>query len=111
MIDWITKKAFDKPRGIQWTMVRRLEDLDFADDLGLLSQQIKDIREKTNKLSETGKTIGLNINSKKTKIMKLKTRKGGPITIEGEELEEVEKSTYLGSIISKMAEMKILKPE
>lgn len=73
VIDWITKKAIDKPRGIQWTMVKRLEDLDFADDLVLLSHQIKDIREKINKLSEIGKKIWLNSNSKKTKIMKVKT--------------------------------------
>nr|XP_034338546.1 uncharacterized protein LOC117692963 [Crassostrea gigas] len=82
-------------------MVRRLEDLDFADDLVLLFHQIKDIREKTNKLSEIGKKIWLNINSKKTKAMKVKTRKSGPITIEGEELEEVEKFIYLRSIISR----------
>lgn len=50
-----------------------LEDLDFADDFVLLSHQIKDIREKTNKLSEIGKKIWLNINSKKTKIVKVKT--------------------------------------
>lgn len=33
--------------------------------------------------------------------MKVKTRKGGPITIEVEELKDVEKFTSLGSIISK----------
>ncbi|XP_062566352.1 uncharacterized protein LOC134228686 [Saccostrea cucullata] len=100
VIDWITKQAFERPRGIQGTMFRRLGDLDFGDDIALLSRQIKDIREKTNKLNETGKKIGLKINSKKIKVMKVKTRKGGPITIEGEELEEVEQFTYLESIIS-----------
>lgn len=48
VIDWITKQTFKKTRGIQWTMTSSLEDLDFADDLALLSHQIKDIREKTN---------------------------------------------------------------
>lgn len=60
---------------IQWTMVRRLEDLDFVDDLvALLSHQIKDIGEKTIILSEIGKLIGLNTNIKKTIIMKGKKR-------------------------------------
>lgn len=31
----------------------------------------------------------------------MKTRKGGPITIERQEIEEVEKFTYPGSIFSK----------
>lgn len=79
-------------------MVRWLEDLDFAGDLANL---IKDTREKTNKLSEIGKKIELNVNIKKTIVLKVKTREGRPITIEGEKLEEVEKFTYLGYIISK----------
>ena len=65
VIDWITKQTFNKPRGIQWTMTRRLEDLDFADDLALLSHQIKDIREKTNRMNDIGKKLGLMINTKK----------------------------------------------
>lgn len=39
-------------------MIRRLEGLYFANDLTLLSHQIKDIKEKFNKLNEIGKKIG-----------------------------------------------------
>ena len=42
VIDWITRQTFNKPRGIQWTMTRRLEDLDFADDLALLSHKMRE---------------------------------------------------------------------
>ena len=39
VVDWIMKKATDGRRnGIQWTMLNQLDDLDFADDLALLSQ-------------------------------------------------------------------------
>ena len=38
-VDWIMRKATDGRRnGIQWTMLNQLDDLDFADDLALLSQ-------------------------------------------------------------------------
>ncbi|VDO47731.1 unnamed protein product [Schistosoma margrebowiei] len=52
--------------GIQWTAQNQLDDLDFANDLALLSHTHKQIN---------------------------------PITLDGETLEDVESSTYLGSII------------
>ncbi|CAC5375496.1 unnamed protein product [Mytilus coruscus] len=101
-IDWVTKQALETtPRGIQWNFAQRLEDLDFADDLALLSHLLKDIRDKTTKLHETGKKLGLKINIKKTKIMRVKTRKGGTVSIEGEDIEEVDQFTYLGSIMDR----------
>ena len=46
-IDWLMSTTTkDKRRGIRWTLTQRLEDLDFADDLGLLSSRLKDIQEK-----------------------------------------------------------------
>ena len=41
------------------------------------------------------------IPSKIVTIIKVQTRKGGSVTIGGEELEEIEQFTYLGSVISK----------
>jgi len=40
----------DQPRGLQWTFAKTLEDLDFADDIGLLSQYFKHIQEKKPRL-------------------------------------------------------------
>ncbi|VDI07663.1 Hypothetical predicted protein [Mytilus galloprovincialis] len=59
------------------------------------------MRDKTTELHETGKKLGLKINIKKTKIMKVKTRKGGTVSIEGENIEEVDQFTYLGSIMDR----------
>ncbi|CAG2247047.1 unnamed protein product [Mytilus edulis] len=59
------------------------------------------MRDKTTELHETGKKLGLKINIKKTKIMKVKTRKGGTVSIEGEDIEEVDQFTYLGSIMDR----------
>lgn len=53
-------------------MIRRLEGLYFGNDLTLLSHQIKDIKEKFNKLNEIGKKIGRKFNSKNTKAIKVK---------------------------------------
>lgn len=57
-----------------------MEDLDFADDLALLSLHITDItdrRDKNKKLYEKGRNIRLEINIKKTTIKKIMTRIDG----------------------------------
>lgn len=37
VIVWVMKTTMEQPRGIQWTLMQKLEDLDFADDVSLLS--------------------------------------------------------------------------
>ncbi|XP_071177473.1 uncharacterized protein [Mytilus edulis] len=76
-IDWVTKQAvYTKPRGIQGNFAQRLNDLelndlDFADDLALLSHRLKDTRDKTNELHETRAKN----QHQEDKIMKVKTKK------------------------------------
>jgi hypothetical protein len=36
-IDWVLKEKTKDKKGIQWTLWDQLDDLDFADDLALLS--------------------------------------------------------------------------
>ncbi|XP_063415979.1 uncharacterized protein LOC134697627 [Mytilus trossulus] len=68
-IDWVTKQALDTtPRGIQWNFALRLEDLDFSDDLALLSHRLKDMRDKTTELHKTGKKLGLKSTSRRQKL-------------------------------------------
>ena len=90
----------------------QLEDLDFADDLGLLSHSHKQMQEKTEQLNTVSIQLGLNINRSKTKIMKANTKNNNPITLNGEQLEETDSFTYLGSTINKMeAQKKMSKQE
>ena len=45
-INWVTKQAlYTTPRGIQWNLAQRLEDLDCADDLALLSHRLRHERQ------------------------------------------------------------------
>ena len=52
-IDLVIKKTTDSKRGITWSIFTTLEDLDFADDIALLSSTHSDtcMQEKTKKLS------------------------------------------------------------
>ena len=66
--------------GIRWTLNSILEDLDYADDIGLLlSSRHMDVQEKIDKLTTTAPQIGLKLNTAKTKLIRIKT--DNPITI------------------------------
>ena len=45
-LDWVTKTAFNRKGGIQWTFTTSLEDLDFANNLALLSHRKQDMRDR-----------------------------------------------------------------
>ena len=51
VVDWVLNQTMDQPRGLQWTFAKTLGDLDFADDIGLLSYYFKHIQEKSQRLS------------------------------------------------------------
>ena len=62
VIDWVMRHTTkDQPRGIRWTLFDMLEDLDFMDDLALLSHTHQHTREKTCHLSKFGQQVGLQI--------------------------------------------------
>ena len=89
-----------KRTGIQWIFTKQLEDLDLADDISLLSHRHQDAQEVLSRLAEAEKT-GLNINTKKTDVIRIKNKKQDPITLHDEDLNEDEKFVYLGSVINK----------
>ncbi|VDO50539.1 unnamed protein product [Schistosoma margrebowiei] len=91
--------TYEGKHGIQLTSRMHLNDLDFADDLALLSQTQQQIQEKTTSVAAASAAVGLNIHKGKSKILQYNTACTNPITIDGEDLEDVKAFTYLGSII------------
>ena len=77
-----------------------IEDIDFADDISLLSSNANHLQKKTNDLNLNARKIGLKTNKKKTKTMQF-VQSPPQITLENEILEEVDEFTYLGSKKSK----------
>ncbi|XP_073811842.1 uncharacterized protein [Musca autumnalis] len=76
LLDTVMEKTNrDAPRGIQWTINEHLQDIDSA--------------------------VGLRLNIKKTKLMRINTSTSATLNIEGEQIEEVDKFCYLGSMLSK----------
>ena len=99
-IDWIMKTTTTgRNNGIQWTLWTQLDDLDFADDLALLSRNHSQMQDKTTLLETTSAGTGLKINRKKTELMKMNTAANAPVTVRGEPIREVESFVYLGSVV------------
>ncbi|CAH8650448.1 unnamed protein product [Schistosoma curassoni] len=100
VVDWIMKTSTSEGKhGIQWTAQNQLDDLDFADDLALLSRTHEQMQMKTASVAAVSASVGLSIHKGKTKVLKFKAENSNPITLDGETLEDVESFTYLGSII------------
>ena len=87
VVDWVMRKTTrDGNTGIIWKFSGFLEDLDFADDLGLISSK------REHNLGRYGKMTGLKINTAKTIIIRWNIPTSGKVQVNGRELEEVLKS-------------------
>lgn len=115
VLDGIMLRITDhRRRGIEWGLSNFLEDLDYADDLCLLSHTHADMQAKLDDLQREAAKAGLKINTRKTKDMRSGVKKQSPLLIGTEAVERVHKFTYLGSVVSevKMTSLhKLPKPE
>jgi len=91
----------DRWRGIQWGLVNRLEDLDFADNLCLLSESHGNVQTQLEDLTNKAEKAGLIINVKKMKALRINTSKTDSFTLRDESIEDVDSFTYLGSVVAK----------
>jgi hypothetical protein len=90
----------NRKRVIEWGMKDRLEDLDFVDDICLLSQRYSDMKDKLIRLQQEAKLARLNINVNKTKEMRTNTQIEEKLSMTNNEIEQVESFTYLRSIVT-----------
>ena len=71
VIDWVMRKTLSEGNtGIRWRFNKKLDDLDFTDDLALLSSTRRQLQLKNKRLSNASKRTGLKINITKTKVMR-----------------------------------------
>ena len=64
----------NKKNGIQWSLTEHLDDLDFADDIALLSHTHQQMQDKTTPLETTTAEVGLKVNGLKIKPCGLTTK-------------------------------------
>ena len=101
-IDRVMRETTGKTNtGIRRKMMEQLEDLEFADDIALISTTQNQMQRKTDKLSESAKRVGLNISKTKTRVLKMNCKNNNPIKFQdGETIQEVSEFEYLGATMS-----------
>ena len=97
----MTKTVENDSNGIRWNFTTVLEDIDFADDLALLSSTKTHIQKKVDRLNKHSKAIGMKTSIKKTKLMRYNAKDQTPVLTDGKDVEDVDSFTYLGSIVNK----------
>jgi hypothetical protein len=101
VVDWIMRTTIkDNKLGLRWKFTSVLEDLDFADDIVLISSRFRDLQLKTDRLAKHAEMVGLQINRNKTKTLRINQKSGTEINIKNVPIEDVEKFTYLGAKLS-----------
>ena len=76
VIDWVMRQTVEGERtGIRWNFTTVLEDLDFADDIALLSSTMGHLQTKTTKLEDNAARVGLKLNANKCKTLKANSKR------------------------------------
>ena len=87
-------------------------DMDFTDDIALVSEVIKEAQEMLTRVEKSAKRVGLSMNTGKTKYMSYNTNQQIEIkAIDGSNLKMVEDFKYLGAWIDAVCSAKDLKSE
>ena len=82
VMNWVMRRTTeDQQKGIRWTLFDTLEDLDFTDDLALLSHTHQHMQEKTRRLSKFGQQVGLRTNKRKTEVITLNVNASAPVLL------------------------------
>ena len=76
---------------------KKLNDLDFADDIALLEGSLSAAQKQLEETSKNAKEVGLDINIGKTKLMIFNSDQNQKISLNGETIETVSDFKYLGS--------------
>jgi hypothetical protein len=78
---------------------RRLNDLDYADDIALFEALVKIANNQLNRLRVEARAVGLHINTEKTEYIALNKPKGPleDVSLDGKKINRVDDFKYLGS--------------
>ena len=99
--DWTMRRTTERHRnGIRWKFTSMFEDLDFADDIVLVSSKSVHIQNRTNRLVDNARKVGLQLNAQKCSVENEDTKRRQRNRIGREEVEDVEEFVYLGATVT-----------
>ena len=108
-LDYILKHSIDDNINLGFTLSQRrssrhpaihITDIDYADDIAVTADTIKDAEKMLHQIEEAAEDIGLKINSDKTEYMSLNSKSDNMISRNGNSIKNVDNFKYLGSYIA-----------
>ena len=101
VVDDIMRSSLNGRKGIQWNPFKHLEDLEYADDVCLLSQVPRHLQENIDTINTESRAAGLEISIAKTKVMAggYGANSSSLINVNNETVEYVSAFNYLGSVV------------
>ena len=112
VLDYVMRSTVTDFENLGFTLTQRksrrypavkITDADFADDIALFSDNIKDAQELLDRLELAANEVGLYLNTSKTEFMMYNLTEGDIVTNAGTKLKCVEDFKYLGSWVHKSA--------
>ena len=100
LMNYLLSATVQDEDGINWCQNKRLADLDYADDVVLISNEYNKLQRMIDRMSCTSKGAGLDINVQKTETMRTEYADTNILTLYGEEIKESASFKYLGTILS-----------
>jgi len=86
---------------IRWKITTMLADIDYAGDLAIILSTNTQIKKQIVHLNRNGKGTGLKISTTKTKLMRINANGSNAVVVDGQQVEDVDSSDYLGARITK----------
>lgn len=81
IIDWVMRHTVkEEGTRLRWKFTSKLEGLNFADDVALISSTQRHVQLKTNRLVENAERTGLLVNVGKCKVMRVNARNNEAIS-------------------------------
>ena len=94
VVDWVMRNTLQEGNtGIRWKCNTKLEDLDFADDIALLSSTRQHIQTKTDKLTHEAESVGLKVNVDKCKLLRINSGSNDVVEVNGRGIEDFDRRT------------------
>jgi hypothetical protein len=100
-LDGVLRRTLDgKKRGLTWRLKESLEDMEYADDICLVSHKYEHMQKKLDDLQEESKKVGLQINPLKTEEIRVNTIINSVFKLNGEDIKRSPDFCYLGSVVA-----------
>ena len=108
VLDYILRLSFDQrsekglqlhPRRSRRHPAQYITDLDYADDLAIVSEHVRDAESLLHALETSASLVGLHYNDKKTEYITSSSEPSSITSIHGKNIKRVDDFKYLGSFI------------